>query len=439
MNLRLNNLQGISSATLGELIRDDFPILRRRFGPHPLVYLDNAATTQKPQVVLDALVDYYAGVNSNIGRGFYTLSMAATDAYENARETVRRTLNAGRPEEVVFTSGTTGAVNLLADTFGRSRVGAGDEVVVTGMEHNSNMLPWRRLCETVGARMVVVPVEADGRVAPARFAAALGPRVRLAAVAHASNVLGTVNPVRTLIEEAHRHEIPVVVDGAQAVPHRPVDVRALDADFYCFSGHKVYGPMGIGVLYGKYALLSELSPYQVGGGTVKGVTLDTPVGYVPVPARLEAGTPHVAGAVGLAAALDYLAALGWQRVRGHDEHLVRAAVETFGAVPGVRVLGDPAADPNGIVSLVVDGIHPYDVGGHLNQHGVAVRSGVHCANVFVDTFGVVGTVRLSFGIYNTEDEIDVVRRALSTVAPGVWTKDHPTERFLAIDPAKGHS
>ncbi|WP_225732133.1 MULTISPECIES: aminotransferase class V-fold PLP-dependent enzyme [unclassified Nocardia] len=431
----LMNMRKISSSALGEVIRDDFPILRRRFGAHPLTYLDNAATTQKPQAVLDALVDYYSGVNSNIGRGYYQLSMAATDAYEHARETVRRTINARYPHEIVFTPGTTASVNLLADTFGRSVVTAGDEVVVTGMEHNSNMLPWRRLCERTGARLVVVAVEADGRVDPLRFAAALGPRVRLAAVAHVSNVLGTVNPVRTLIEYAHRHGIPVVVDGAQAVPHRPVDVRELDADFYCFSGHKVYGPMGIGVLYGRAELLSGLQPYQVGGGTVKGVTLDEPVAYVPAPARLEAGTPHVAGAVGLAAALDYLAGLGWDEIRYHDEYLVRTAVEALAGVPRVRVLGDPAADPNGIVSLVVDGIHPYDVGGHLDRHGVAVRSGVHCANVFVDTFEVVGTVRLSFGIYNTEAEIDLVRRALTTVEPGVWTKEHPTERFLAVDPA----
>ncbi|PXX70607.1 cysteine desulfurase /L-selenocysteine selenide-lyase (L-alanine-forming) [Nocardia tenerifensis] len=425
----------ISTSTLGESVRPDFPILERRFGPHPLVYLDNAATAQKPRAVLDALVDYYSGLNSNIGRGYYRLSMAATDAYEAARETVRRAINAEHADEVVFTAGTTAAINLLADTFGRSVLTAGDRIVVTGMEHNSNMLPWRRLCETTGAELVVVPVGAAGRVELERFTAALDPGVRLAAVAHVSNVLGTVNPVREMIRAAHGHGIPVVVDGAQAVPHRPVDVRDLDADFYCFSGHKIYGPMGIGVLYGKRELLSRLAPYQVGGGTVKGVTLEEPVAYVPVPARLEAGTPHVAGSVGLAAAFDYVEDLGWDVVRRHDDLLVGAAVEALESVARVRIIGDPAAEPSGIVSFVVDGIHPYDVGGHLDGHGVAVRSGVHCANVFIDTFGEVGTVRLSFAVYNTEAEIDLVRRALTTVRPGFWTAEYPTERFLATDPS----
>jgi cysteine desulfurase/selenocysteine lyase len=417
--------QGLSSA-----IRRDFPILTRRFGPHPLVYLDNAATTQKPRAVLDALTRYYTEVNGNVGRGYYQLSHAATEAYEEARAVVQRAINAEHADEVVFTAGTTAAINLLADTFGRSVLEGGDQLVVTGMEHNSNLLPWRRLCERVGAELVVVPVGADGRVAADAFAAALGPRVRLAALAHVSNVLGTVNPVREMAERAHARGIPVVVDGAQAVPHWPVDVRELGADWYCFSGHKIYGPMGVGVLYGRRELLARLEPYQVGGGTVKGVTFAEPVRYVPVPARLEAGTPHIAGAVGLAAAFRYVEDLGWPNLRRHDETLVRHAVEALESVPRVRVLGDPAARPSGIVSFVVDGIHPYDVGGHLDRHGVAVRSGVHCANTFVDTFGVIGTVRLSFAVYNTEAEVDVVRRALGTVAPGVWTTEHPTERFL---------
>ena len=414
---------------LDSSVRNDFPILARRFGGNSLVYLDNAATTQKPRAVLDALVGYYTEVNSNVGRGYYQLSHAATDAYEGARATVQRAINAEHTDEVVFTSGTTAAINLLADTFGRSVVSAGDQVVVSGMEHNSNMLPWRRLCETVHAELVVVPVGAGGRVEPATFAAAIGPRVRLVALAQVSNVLGTVNPVREMLDDAHRRGVPVVVDGAQAVPHWPVDVQELGADFYCFSGHKIYGPMGIGVLYGRRELLSRLPPYQVGGGTVKGVTFAEPVSYVPVPARLEAGTPHIAGAVGLAAAFEYVANLGWENIRRHDETLVRNAVEALESVPGVRVLGDPAARPSGIVSFVVDGIHPYDVGGHLDRHGVAVRSGVHCANTFIDTFGVVGTVRLSFAVYNTGQEIDLVRRALETVQPGFWTNEHPTERF----------
>ncbi|WP_199785919.1 MULTISPECIES: aminotransferase class V-fold PLP-dependent enzyme [Actinomycetes] len=415
---------------LGAAVHADFPILARRFGPDPLVYLDNAATSQKPRPVLDAILGYYTEANSNVGRGYYRLSMAATEAYEGARAAVQRALNAAHPDEVVFTAGTTASVNLVVDTFGRATVHEDDQVVVTGMEHNSNLLPWRRLCETTGAELVVVPAEGTGRVDPARFAEALGPRVRIAAVAHVSNVVGTVNPVRRMIADAHRLRIPVLVDGAQAVPHRRVDVRDLDADFYCFSAHKAYGPMGTGVLYGKRELLSRLEPYQVGGGTVKGVTFEEPVAYVPAPARLEAGTPNVAGAVGLAAALSYVDELGWDEVRRHDETLVRTAAEMLGSLSRVRIIGDPAAEPSGIVSFAVDGIHPYDVGGHLDRHGVAVRSGVHCANVFVDSFGVVGTVRLSFAVYNTEAEIDLVRRAVATVEPGFWTAEHPRERFL---------
>jgi SufS family cysteine desulfurase len=427
----LISTQRSSSATPGESIRADFPILRRRFNGNPLIYLDNAATTQKPQPVLDAIVDYYADVNSNVGRGYYQLSFAATEVYEQARAVVQNAINAEHADEVVFTPGTTASINLVADMFGGTVVRAGDQVVVSGMEHNSNLLPWRRLCERAGAELVVVAAQESGWVDPERFAAALGPRVRLAAITQVSNVLGTVNPVRAMTTAAHRHGIPVLVDGAQAVPHHPVDVRDLGADFYCFSGHKVYGPMGIGVLYGRRDLLHGLAPYQVGGGTVKGVTFTDPVSYVPAPARFEAGTPNIAGAVGLAAALDYVADIGWDNIRRHDEKLVGAAVEALLSVPHVRVIGDPAATPSGIVSFVVDGIHPYDVGGHLDQHGVAVRNGVHCANTFVDSLRVgVGTVRLSFAVYNTEAEIEVVRRALWTVQPGFWTHEHPTDRFL---------
>lgn len=413
-----------------ESIRQDFPILQRSFSGRPLVYLDNAATAQKPQSVLDALVGYYSTSNSNIGRGYYELSMLASDMYEQARTVVAEAINAEHTDEVVFTGGTTASVNLVVDTFGHQVVGAGDQVVVTGMEHNSNMLPWRRLCEQVGAELVVLHTDRQGRVELDQFTAALGPRVRLAAVAHVSNVLGTVNPVREMVAEARKFGIPLVVDGAQAIAHRPVDVRDLDVDFYCFSGHKVYGPMGIGVLYGKRELLAELPPYQVGGGTVKVVTFDAPMRYVPVPARLEAGTPNVAGAIGLASALQYVQQLGWDLVREHDRALVRTTVRVLGELDQVRVVGDPTAEPSGIVSFVVDGIHPYDVGGHLNQHGVAVRSGVQCANTFVDGLDLVGTVRMSFAVYNTEEEVDVVRRALHTLRPGWWTSEHPNERFI---------
>lgn len=416
-----------------EDVRRDFPIFDAggtAGGDGPLVYLDNAATTQKPRAVLDAVVGYYSTANANVGRGYYRLSMASTERYDDVRETVRAMLNAAHPEEIVFTRGTTDGMNLLAATFGPRVVGPGDQVVVTGAEHNSNLLPWRRLCETRGAELVVVPAGPSGRTAVADFTTALGPRVRLAAVAHVSNVLGAVNPVAELVSAAHRQGVPVVVDGAQAVPHRPVDVRELDADFYCFSGHKMYGPTGTGVLYGRRDLLADLPPYQVGGGTVKGVAHDEPVHYVPVPARMEAGTPDIAGAVGLAAAAGYLAGLGWTRIRRHDQLLVRHAVDAFGRIDRVRVVGDPAAGCGGIVSLVVEGVHPYDVGGHLDAHGIAVRSGVHCASTFLDSLGLLGTVRVSLGVYNTAAELDRVAEALATVRPGVWTAEHPTTRFL---------
>jgi cysteine desulfurase/selenocysteine lyase len=407
-------------------VRDDFPFFR----DNPLAFMDNAATTQKPQQVLDALTDYYTSANSNVGRGYYQLSMESTERYEGARAFVAAQLGSSDPDEVVFTGGTTESVNMLADTVGRERVGYGDRVLVTAMEHNSNLLPWRRLCENVGAELVTVPVTRAGRVDPGLFAAEAARGVAIAAVTQVSNVLGTVNPVAELSGAVHRHGGLMVVDGAQAVPHRPVDVSALGADFFCFSSHKVYGPMGAGVLWGRRELLERLQPYQVGGGTVKGVASDSPVCYVAEPGRLEAGTPDVAGAVGLAAGMRYLCGLGWDAVRNHDETLVRYAVDLLADVDRVRVVGDPAADPHGIVSFVVDGIHPYDVGGHLDRNGVAVRCGVHCASVFLDQLGLLGTVRLSFGVYNTLAEIEHVRDVLTTVRPGEWTDQHPTTRFL---------
>jgi cysteine desulfurase/selenocysteine lyase len=416
------------AVALPEGLRADFPIFAS--GDPPLAYLDNAATTQKPRAVLDALVNYYATANSNVGRGYYELSLRSTDCYERARATVQSALGAAQPEEIVFTRGTTDAINLLTDTLGRAVVHRDDQIVVSGMEHNSNLLPWRRLCETVGAELVVVDVSPAGHIELADFEAALGERVKLVALSHVSNVLGTVNPIRELTQAAHARGATVVVDGAQAVPHQPVDVQDLGADFYCFSGHKVYGPMGIGALYGRGDRLAELAPYQVGGGTVKGVTFGDPVAYVPAPARFEAGTPHVAGAVGLAAALDYVRDIGWDAIRAHHELLVGTMLEAVSDLERVQVIGDPGRDCGGIVSLAVDGIHPYDVGGHLDAHGIAVRCGVHCASTFLDRLGLLGTVRFSFAVYNTECEIARVRAALQTVRAGVWTNEYPTTRFL---------
>jgi SufS family cysteine desulfurase len=420
----------IDLAQLPQSVRDDFPILRTGFGGTALAYLDNAATTQKPQAVLDAIVDYYTTANSNVGRGYYRLSMTSTERYELARVVVQQAIGAEHPEEVIFTGNATGALNLVAETLGRRLVGKGDRIVITSMEHNSNLLPWRRLCDEAGAKLVVVPVRPSGVVDVSDFSAALDPSVKIAAVSHVSNVLGTVNPVREMVAQAHRHGVVVVVDGAQAVPHGPVNVRDLDVDFYCFSAHKVYGPMGIGVLYGKREILAELPPYQVGGGTVKAVTFTDPVKYVAIPERMEAGTPNVAGAVGLAAALQYVERLGWDAVRRHDESLVSYAVQAVEGLEGVHVIGEPTRRPSGIVSFVVDGIHPYDVGGHFDRHGIAVRCGVHCTSTFLDSLGLVGTVRLSFAVYNTQAEIDLVCQALETVRPGFWTLEQPKTRFL---------
>ncbi|MEO0971580.1 MAG: cysteine desulfurase [Pseudomonadota bacterium] len=412
-----------------DLVRAQFPLLSDGPQAH-LAYLDNAATTQKPQAVLDAMTRYYCTANSNVGRGYYTLSMDSTDRFEAARCEVQRAIGARYPAEVVFTTGTTASINLLAESLGAGRVGPGDRVVITGMEHNSNLLAWRRLCERSGAELVIVPFNADGHVELEAFVDALDDRVRLAAFTHISNVLGTVNPVREMTEAAHACGALVVVDGAQAVPHRPIDVTALGVDFYCFSAHKMYGPMGTGVLYGRLGLLEELPPYQVGGGTVKAVSHSETVNYVPVPERFEAGTPNVAGAVGLAAAFRFLAELGWDEIIRHNDSLVRHFVDAVDDLPGVRVIGDPAREPSGIVSIDVDGIHPYDVGGHLNQAGIAVRCGVHCASTFLDDLGLLGTVRVSFGVYNTLAEVDRVVAALATVAPGEWTRERPDCRFV---------
>ena len=411
-------------------VREDFPIFGSDVDGRPLVYLDNAATTQKPQSVIDAISTFYATANSNVGRGVYPLSMRAGEIYERARAKVQAFINAAHAHEIVFTKNTTEAVNLVAASYGHGALGPDDEILITGMEHHSNLLPWRMLCDRSGAMLRVVPTDADGAIDLADLESMLSERTRLVAVAHISNVLGTLNPVEEIIAASHRQGIPVLVDGAQAVARRRIDVQELDADFYCFSAHKMYGPMGVGVLYGKAELLERLDPYQTGGGTAKGVSYTGEIDFMPVPFRLEAGTPNVAGAVGLAAAIDYLLGIGYDAIGAHDTELLQRTLTAIAKHDGARALGDVSVLDGGIVSFVVGELHPYDVGNHLSAFGIAVRTGVHCAIPFVDSLDIVGTVRLSIGVYNTEEEIDLVAEALATVAPGPWTTERPTVRFL---------
>jgi cysteine desulfurase/selenocysteine lyase len=396
-----------------ERIRKDFPILQQEVHGRRLVYLDNAATSQKPQAVIDAVRAYYESDNANVHRGVHLLSERATEAYESARDRIRRFLNARDRREIVFVRGTTEGINLVAQTYGRRAIGPGDQVIITALEHHSNIVPWQMLCEEKGARLRVLPLTDAGEVELDRFERLLAERTRLVAVAHVSNALGTIVPVRRIVELAHRHGVPVLVDGAQAAPHLPVDVQALDCDFYALSGHKLYGPTGIGVLYGRAALLEAMPPYQGGGDMIKRVTFEKTT-YNDLPYRFEAGTPHIAGAIGLGAAVDYLDGLDRERAAAWERELLERATDTVAALPGVRLIGT-APDKASVLSFVVDGVHAHDVGTVLDREGVAVRTGHHCAMPVMDRFGVPAAVRASFAFYNTPDEVDALGQALGKV------------------------
>lgn len=392
-------------------VREDFPILTRVIRGRRLVYLDNAASTQKPQAVLDAIASCYRRSYANVERGVHTLSQEATEARERARETVRTFLNAESAEEVVFVRGTTEAINLVAQTWGRQHVGPGDEILVTGLEHHSNIVPWQMLCEEKGAVLKAVPLDGRGEVELDEYERLLSPRTRIVAVAHVSNALGTVVPVRTIVEKAQAVGAVVLVDGAQAAPHLPIDVQALGCDFYAFSSHKVYGPSGLGVLWGRAELLDGMPPWQGGGGMVRTVTFEKTT-YAPPPHRFEAGTPFIEGAIGLAAALDYLTGLGLAAVGDWERRLLAAATERLAAIPGVTLVGT-ARDKAAVLSFTLAGAHAHDVGTVLDRAGVAVRAGHHCAQPVMARFGVPATTRASFGLYNTLEEID-------TLEAGVW-------------------
>ena len=387
-------------------VRADFPILSSQVHGKPLVYLDNAATTQKPQSVIDAISRYYTHENANIHRGVHHLSQVATDSYEAARQAVQRFLSAGDQREIIFVRGATEGINLVAQTYGRANVSAGDEIVISAMEHHSNIVPWQILCEEKGAHLRVAPINNEGELLLDKFEALLNEKTKLVAVAHISNALGTVNPIGRIVEIAHSKGIPVLVDGAQAAPHLPVDVRALDCDFYAFSGHKIYGPTGIGVLYGKRTLLEAMPPYQGGGDMIRSVTFEKTI-YNQLPYKFEAGTPHIAGVVGLGAALDYLSGLGLEAALAHEQELLEYGTKALEAVPGLRLVGT-AKEKAGVLSFVMENIHPHDIGTILDQQGIAIRTGHHCAQPVMQRFGIPATARASLAIYNTRDDIDAL-------------------------------
>jgi cysteine desulfurase / selenocysteine lyase len=394
-------------------VRADFPILRTSVHGKPLVYLDNAATTQKPQAVLDRIEAYYAHENANVHRGVHWLSERATEVYEGARGTIARFINAGDTSEIVFVRGTTEAVNLVAASYGRTHVGAGDEIVLTAMEHHSNIVPWQILCAATGARLRVVPMTDAGELRMDEYEALLSDRTRMVAVVHVSNALGTVNPIRTMVDLAHARGVPVLVDGAQAVAHMAVDVQALDCDFYAFSGHKAFGPTGIGVLYGKAALLESMPPYQGGGDMIRSVSFEE-TSYNVRPYKFEAGTPHIAGAVGLAAALDYVSAVGHDRIHAYEDDLLAYGTALLSRVPGLRLTGT-AADKASVLAFVMEGVHPHDIGTVLDRQGIAIRTGHHCCQPLMDRLGVAATARASLALYNTRAELDALATALEQV------------------------
>jgi cysteine desulfurase/selenocysteine lyase len=401
---------GVKSLFDVQKLRAEFPILSVTVHGKPLVYFDNGATTQKPRAVINSLVDYYTTFNANIHRGVHSLSQEASAAYEQARESVAEFIGASSAQEVVFTRGTTESINLVAHSFLSPRLREGDTVVITGMEHHSNILPWQVLCEKFRAQLNVVQVLDDGTLDLKHLNALLEQRPKMLAITHVSNTLGTINPIAAIVRMSKAHDVPVLVDGAQAVPHVQVNVRALDCDFYVFSGHKMYGPTGIGVLYAKGNLLNEMTPYQTGGGIIKTVSFDH-TEYVNGALKFEAGTPNIEGAIGLGAAIKFVTEVGMEAISQHEIKLHNYARTLLKSIEGVRFIGE-ATDNAGVISFVVEGTHPFDVGTILDQQGVAVRTGHHCTQPLMERFNVPGTVRVSFGVYNTIDEVDVLIAAL---------------------------
>ncbi len=393
-----------------EKIREDFPILKEKIRNKPLVYLDNAATCQKPQAVIDSISHLYTHEYANVHRGVHTLSVKATDRYEGAREKVKNFINAQSIKEIIFVKGTTEAINLIAQTFGKANIKAGDEIIITAMEHHSNIVPWQMLCEETGAVLKVAPINLQGELIFAEFEKLISDKTKLVAVVHMSNALGTINPVEKIIAAAKAKNIPVLLDGAQAIPHMSVDVQALDCDFYAFSGHKLYAPAGIGVLYGKQALLEAMPPYQGGGDMIRKVTFEE-TEYNGLPYKFEAGTPSIADVVGLGAAIDYLTEIGMDNIANYEAELLQYATAKAKTIKGLRIVGE-AREKGAILSFVLDKIHPHDIGTMLDSLGIAIRAGHHCAMPVMDFFEVPATARASFAVYNTKEEIDILMNGI---------------------------
>jgi cysteine desulfurase / selenocysteine lyase len=396
-----------------ERIREDFPALRQTIHGKPLVYLDNAATAQKPRAVIDAIVHFYEVDCANIHRGVHELSQRSTAAYEETRAKVKRFLNARVKHEIVFVRGTTEGINLVTNTWGRANLRAGDEIIIAGLEHHSNIVPWQIVCEQTGALLRVIPIDDRGELILEEYEKLLGPRTRMVAIGHVSNALGTINPVRRIIEMAHNAGALTLVDGAQAVPHMLVDVQALDADFYALSGHKLFGPTGIGVLYGKTALLEAMPPYQGGGDMIRSVTFEKTT-YNDLPYKFEAGTPDIAGGIGLGAAVDYITRLGIEKIQAYEHELLLYATEALERIPGLRIIGT-AREKAAVLSFVIEGIHPHDIGTVLDRQGIAVRTGHHCAQPVMDRYHIPATTRASLAFYNTRGEIDALVAGLYKV------------------------
>jgi len=409
----MNSLKTISKTSIDiEKIRADFPLLSRKVNGKQLIYFDNGATAQKPKLVINAITNYYENQNANIHRGVHTLSQELTVEYEKARTTIQKHLNAKHPHEIIFTKGTTDSINLVASSFCKKFISTGDEILISTMEHHSNILPWQQACEEKGAILKVIPINESGELIISEYKRLLNEKTKIVSIAHISNTLGTINPIEEIIALAHAKNIPVLVDGAQAVAHTAVDVQTLGCDFYCFSGHKLFGPTGVGILYGKEKWLNELPPYQVGGGTIKTVTFEK-TEYEGIPLKFEAGTPHIEGGIGLSVAIDYVNTIGLNAIAAYEHELLVYATQELQKVEGIKIIGT-AKNKASVISFVVEGIHPFDIGTILDQLGIAVRTGHHCTQPLMAQYCIQGTIRASFAFYNTKEEIDEFIKGVKT-------------------------